>query len=244
MAELLLKKQSASESARDYTYRMMKKNMLQMRFFPGEMLSEAAAANLLQVSRTPIHDTFARLAQEKLVNVVAQKGTEVALIDPERVRQAVFVKGQLCEAVMQKLCEEGIAQEVLFALETNQKQQYFMLSGAQYDKIKALDSAFYRHCFVACGQDKVWDVTQSLCYDMDRTQALAGRTQAQWTQAVQAQEALFHALCQRDAPMACAQAHSNIQQVLTLLPALQIQYPNYFKEYSQNNREEPEWQLH
>ncbi|MEG1549601.1 MAG: GntR family transcriptional regulator [Ruthenibacterium sp.] len=235
MRELILEKQTFTESARDYTYRMMKNNILQMCFLPGEMLSEATAAKLLGVSRTPVHDTFARLAQEKLVNVVTQKGTEIALIDPARVRQAVFVKGELCEEVLRRLCREGIPADALFALESNHNQQYFMLDSGKYENIRALDTAFYAHCFAVCGLTKVWQVMQSVSYDMDRTQALETHTPNEWTEVVHAQTEIFNALRRHDAQAAAVQIRDVIQQVLTRLPALQKRYPAYFKEYPQES---------
>ncbi|MEG2436341.1 MAG: GntR family transcriptional regulator [Ruthenibacterium sp.] len=227
ISEYLLEKQSVTENARDYTYRVLKNNMIQMRFLPGEMLSEAAAANLLHVSRTPIHDTFARLAQEKLVTVVSQKGTEVTLIDPERVRQTVFVYEELLAAVMRKLCVAGVPANVLFALETNCQKQHFMLDSVQYAQIATLQHQFYERCFAACNLEKVWQAIQAIRYDMDRTLALETHTPQQWAQDVQAQTDLWGALQRRDEAAAYAQVHK-IQRVLAILPALQTQYPNYF----------------
>ena len=85
MKELMLDKPGGAEDAREFAYRTLKKNLLNFVLVPGDRMSEAAAADALGASRTPVHDAFARLAEEGLLCVVPQKGTVVAGIDADRV---------------------------------------------------------------------------------------------------------------------------------------------------------------
>ena len=53
------------ESARAFVYRVLSLYIREMFLRPGEKLVETDVAQALQVSRTPVHDTFARLEREK-----------------------------------------------------------------------------------------------------------------------------------------------------------------------------------
>ena len=62
---------------------------------PGTALSEKEVSLSFEVSRTPVRESFVRLAQEDLVVVLPQRGTRVSLIDSELVEEARFMREQL-----------------------------------------------------------------------------------------------------------------------------------------------------
>ena len=55
------------ESARAFVYRVLSTYIKEMFLHPGEKLAETDVAAELQVSRTPVHDTFSRLEREKML---------------------------------------------------------------------------------------------------------------------------------------------------------------------------------
>ena len=59
------------ESARAFVYRVLSTYIKEMFLHPGEKLAETDVAAELQVSRTPVHDTFSRLEREEVVCVEA-----------------------------------------------------------------------------------------------------------------------------------------------------------------------------
>ena len=59
-----------TEDARQYAYRVIKNCILELFLPPGQKMNEADLASSLNVSRTPVHDTFTRLSREKLVDVI------------------------------------------------------------------------------------------------------------------------------------------------------------------------------
>ena len=74
-----------TEDARQYAYRVIKNCILELFLPPGQKMNEADLASSLNVSRTPVHDTFTRLSREKLVDVIPQRGAFVSRIDSERI---------------------------------------------------------------------------------------------------------------------------------------------------------------
>jgi DNA-binding GntR family transcriptional regulator len=79
-------------SAREGVYAKLKEQILNLELPPGTALSEMESSLALGVSRTSVRESFVRLAQEGLVQVLPQRGTFVSLIDPALVEEARFMR--------------------------------------------------------------------------------------------------------------------------------------------------------
>ena len=62
------------ESARDYAYRVIRLNIIELYLAPGTGVSESSLCEELQISRTPVREALADLSRQKLVDIVPQKG--------------------------------------------------------------------------------------------------------------------------------------------------------------------------
>jgi DNA-binding GntR family transcriptional regulator len=69
-------------------YKQLRREILEMRFLPGEKISEAQLATKYNVSRAPIRDAIRSLEQERLVIVKPQVGT---IISPVSLDKAVDI---------------------------------------------------------------------------------------------------------------------------------------------------------
>ena len=74
-----------SEDARQYAYRIIRKFILELHLLPGQKMNEADLASSLNMSRTPIHDSFFKLSRENLVDVIPKRGAFVSKIDQKRM---------------------------------------------------------------------------------------------------------------------------------------------------------------
>ena len=62
---------------------------------PGTALSEAAISASIQVSRTPVREALAQLADEQLVQIYRQVGTIVAPVRTSLIEEGRFVRSTL-----------------------------------------------------------------------------------------------------------------------------------------------------
>jgi DNA-binding GntR family transcriptional regulator len=76
-----------------------------LRLPPGRLLSESELALELRVSRTPLREAIARLADAGLVQVLPQIGTLVARIRMTDVEEARFVRESLETAAFEAACQ-------------------------------------------------------------------------------------------------------------------------------------------
>lgn len=90
------------ESARAFVYRVLSTYIKEMFLHPGEKLAETDVAAELQVSRTPVHDTFSRLEREKMLRPVP-RGAVVPPLNTDMIRQTVWMHRTVSQAVLGEL---------------------------------------------------------------------------------------------------------------------------------------------
>ena len=81
-----------AETARDYARRVLKDNIVEMELEPGAMVSENELAAQMGVSRTPVREALMDLAKCRVVDVLPQRGSRIALIDYALVEEARFAR--------------------------------------------------------------------------------------------------------------------------------------------------------
>ena len=82
----------ASETARDYALRMLKRSIVSLELKPGMMLSENELSVALGLSRTPIREALIELGKTRIVEVLPQRGSRISLIDCDLVEEARFLR--------------------------------------------------------------------------------------------------------------------------------------------------------
>lgn len=107
----------------DKAYETLKRQILTLELKPGERLSENTLSAQLDTGRPMIRDILAQLSEEGYVAVYPQRGTMVTMIDPERVRQAVYAHIVLEQAVIDEVCRKGLTHEERATLRQLLKEQ-------------------------------------------------------------------------------------------------------------------------
>ncbi len=76
----------------DYVHDEILQNIVQLKYQPGEKISEAQLAKEMGVSRAPIKSALAKLESEGLVSIRPQNGTFVSNISVERARNICDIR--------------------------------------------------------------------------------------------------------------------------------------------------------
>ena len=204
---------------------------------PGERLSENLLSSQMNVGRNAVREALSRLVEEGYIVVYPQRGTEVTLIDRERIRQAVFSHTVLEQAMIEELCSQGLTGEQLKSLEevlTRQKsesnQQNIMDFLMMEQELHYLFSSF-------CGREYSWEVFRTLDCDLLRLNYLQYTTfnyrinmssLTSWEHSQVEGRLLVDHLRRRDAEAASLICANHFNTILWNAGTLQEIYPQFF----------------
>ena len=147
------------EPNREYAFRIVKDNIINMEIKPGSLIGEQEIATQLGISRTPVHEAYLELSKSKIVNILPQKGCSVSLIDYELIKEA-------CDVAT----EEDI--QKLYA---NIKLQQFYLENDP-PKFLDLDNEFHKNIYVACNKMQCFYMVSLMSLHFDRVRSLSLKT--------------------------------------------------------------------
>ena len=182
--------ESPEESSKsERVYQDLRRRIRELDLLPGSRLRKNEIALEYGVSRAPVSEAIARLAEEGLVDVFPQNGSFVSPIRPEDVRESLLIRTGLEVEAIRRVTQA--ANETLLAqLEENYAAQERAVKSNDMARLDELDEAFHAIIFAATGSPRA----QRL---LDTTRALLDRPR-------------FHALPEDGRPNATLGEHRRI----------------------------------
>ena len=215
------------ESARNYALRVLKENIVGLELPPGSQISENELSAALSVSRTPIREALSDLEKVKLVEIIPQKKTSIALIDYDLVEEASFLRATLETAVIGQVCEMRTEQD-LMRFEQNLAMQHIAFRANELEEVMKKDNEFHRFFFEITRKPEIWQLMQNLQVHFDRVRNLSLTTIADEV-IITEHEAIFDSIKKRDAAHAKAQLSAHLARYRVDATIIQKSYPQYFK---------------
>jgi GntR family transcriptional regulator, rspAB operon transcriptional repressor len=145
----------------DEIYLALKKDILELKLFPGQLISENEISRLYNVSRTPVKTAFLRLSSEKFIEIVPQKGTYVTLLDMEFIKEIIYMRTVLEGTVLKGIIHK-VTEEFLHKLSENLKKQKELVEKPNINPgdFYELDSEFHTIWFEIAGKTRLWQIIQ------------------------------------------------------------------------------------
>lgn len=216
-------------STRDAVYTALREQILSLELPPGTPLSENEASQQFQVSRTPVRESFMRLAQEGLVQVLPQRGTFVSLIDTALVEEARFMREHLECAVIELACT-GFPEDALRQLEMNLAQQQVSIRLEDEDAMFELDQTYHRILFEGCGKSYTWNALSQLTVHLNRSRRLKLAADHNWQHLYEQHRQMADAIIARNLEKGRRIMKQHLTLNITDQAVLKEQYPNYYKD--------------
>ncbi|MGO4547893.1 GntR family transcriptional regulator [Paenibacillus sp. 2TAB23] len=215
-------------STRDAVYMELKEQILKLQLPPGTPLSENETSLLFKVSRTPVRESFLRLAQEGLVQVLPQRGTFVSLIDTALVEEARFMREQLEKAVILLACSH-FPPASLDALEQNLLEQQACISSKDDKSMFELDEAFHRIMFEGCSKMNIWSIMQQMNAHLNRSRMLRLVDDHDWKDLFEQHVRMAEAIKKQDGMEAQKLMVEHLSLNIADQALLKEKYPGYYK---------------
>jgi DNA-binding GntR family transcriptional regulator len=199
-------------SKTDRVYTDLRRRIRELTLPPGAPLRKEEIAAALAVSRAPVSEAIARLAEEGLVDVFPQHGSFVAPIRAADVRESLFIRTALETEAMRRVAQ--LADEALLrALDENLTYQSEALRKGDLVRFYDLDEALHAAIFAAIETPRALRLLDAARAPLDRVRRLslpqAGRAQATLAEHRRIVEAIRSA----DGEFAAAAMRAHLAQV-------------------------------
>jgi len=138
---------------------------------PGTSLSESGISNALGISRTPVREALALLADDQLVRIYPQVKTLVAPVRRSLIDEGRFVRGTL-ECANHAELATTIDERQLARLDAFLAGQRAAADAGDVEEFFRLDEAMHRAMFEFAGRAHVWTMLESVKRHFDRVRWL------------------------------------------------------------------------
>lgn len=209
----------------DQLYVALRAAIIDNALSPGTRISEAEVALQYGTSRQPVREAFISLANEGLLEVRPQRGTFVAKISLASVMDARFVR-EAVEADIVKLLAQSPDAGLVADLRMQVERQTALIGGSARDFIAA-DEVFHRTLAEGAGKGKAWRIVVEMKAQMDRVRVLSS-LHFPVDRLINQHRAVVEAIAQADPDTAERAMRRHLQGILTDLPVIKQERPEYF----------------
>ena len=192
---------------------------------PGTRISEAEVAQQYGISRQPVREAFITLANEGMLDIRPQRGSFVAKISLSAVLDARFVR-EAVEADIVKLLAAEPDPAMIADLRAQLVRQQDLVDGSARDFMEA-DEIFHRTLAEGAGKGDAWRVVVEMKAQMDRVRFLSSM-HFSVARLINQHSAIVEAIAAGDKPAAEAGIRTHLQGILTDLPVIKQEHPEYF----------------
>lgn len=199
-----------------------------LRLKPGVRVDKHEICARLGVSRQPVAQAIARLADERLLDVAPQRGTFVARIRLPDVIDAIFVRRALETATVGAIAAD-IDSKTLARLEENLTRAGKAIAARDWEAFLTLDVRFHAILIERLARRRVREVVESSRGQLDRVRRLAMTTPGRVPDTYREHEAIFSALRAHDSKRATSAMAAHLDAVLAELQKYAEREPQLFE---------------
>lgn len=218
-----------AETARDYARRVLKDNIVTMQLAPGAMVSENELAAQMGLSRTPVREALMDLAKCRVVDVLPQRGSRIALIDYDLVDEARFAREVLETAILDQVCQRATAADISQLRQNIRLQMMSQEPGMEESlSMMELDDAFHEMLYRIARRENIFAMLGSMTIHFDRVRSLALNV-VKDSKIIADHKEICEAIAARDAERAKAVMAEHLTRVKVDEEAIRQAYPQYIR---------------
>jgi DNA-binding GntR family transcriptional regulator len=195
---------------------------------PGTRVDKHAICARLGVSRQPVAEAIARLADERLLDVAPQRGTFVARIRLSDVVDGIFIRRALETATVEAIAA-GIDATTLARLEDNLAEAAAALAARDWEAFYALDVHFHAILIDRLARGRVREVVETSRAQLERVRRLTMAAPGRVPDTHREHRAILAALKARDPKKAAAAMAAHLDAVLVELQKYAAREPELFE---------------
>jgi GntR family transcriptional regulator, rspAB operon transcriptional repressor len=225
--ESLLPLSAFSGSLANRVYLSLKRAILSLTLRPGEILRKQEICESLGVSRSPVAEAVARLAAERLVDVVPQAGTFVARFSMAEIREGAFLREAL-ELAAVEVVARNISEDQLVLLRRNLRVQEALLADGDHAGFYQHDAQMHELILSFTGYSRLAALAETSWVHVNRARQLILPRPGRVQETLKEHQAILAAIEARDPAQARLATATHLRQLISFLEPLQHERPELF----------------
>jgi DNA-binding GntR family transcriptional regulator len=207
-------------------HRVLRTAIVRGELAPGQAISEIEMSKRFAISRQPVREAFIKLGEERLIEVLPQRGTYVRKISVKEVLDARHLREVIELAIVREVAEKPDP-ALIAALRDNIARQLQVKAGDSRGFL-ALDEEFHRALALHAGREYAWRVTEGIKAQMDRVRFLAFDFATPKPRLVDEHAAIVEAIAAGAPDLAAQRMQTHLREILSSLPLIAQRYPEHF----------------
>ncbi|SFN77561.1 GntR family transcriptional regulator [Proteiniclasticum ruminis] len=217
----------SKETARDYAFRTLRKNIVNLKLQPGSMVSEKELADEMGISRTPTREALIELSKSQIVDILPQKGSYISKIDYSLVDEARFMRLVLENAVVETVCEVATEEDHRILLQNISMQEIY-LNSSSFRQFFQLDNEFHEQLFIIARKTQIYHLMDSMMIHFDRVRMLRLLTDKEVQELLDDHRAILDAIMRKSKIEAVALMTSHLSRYKVDEELIRRDHPDYF----------------
>ena len=209
-------------------YLSLRKAIVGLDFAPGERLRLIEVCEALGVSRSPVSEAIARLATDRLVDVLPQSGTFVSRLSMTEIRQGTFIREALELAAIEQVVQH-VSDDQVRLLRRNMRVQQAMLEDDDQTGFYEHDVEMHELILSFTGHHRLHEIAGSARSQVDRVRHLVLPPPGHIEEAYREHQAIVDAIEKREPALARRALRHHLDQLLTRLDRVARAQPDLFQ---------------
>jgi DNA-binding GntR family transcriptional regulator len=207
-------------------HRILRAAIIRGDLVPGQAISEIEISKKFSVSRQPVREAFIKLGEERLIEVLPQRGTYVRKISVKEVLDARHLREIIEVSIVREVAEKHDAElvETLRALVAAQKR----VPHGDNQSFLTLDEEFHKTLALSAGREYAWRITEGIKAQMNRVRFLTFDSATPMQQLADEHAGVIDAIEAGDAELAGRRMETHLRTLITSLPLMAERYPEHF----------------
>ena len=221
-------KKEKNESIGDYAVRVIEYNIINMSLPPGTFVSEKIISDMLDISRTPVREAFARLEKANFIEIYPQKASRVSLIDIDIIDETSFMRRTLEKEIIKIVCDKCSNQE-LKLLSDNVYQYRKNMKNDDLYKLLNIDNNFHEILFSIANKNLTYSIVKDSIKHFNRAR-IFNIMEMDRSRILKEHQDIFQAIKEKNSKKAVSLIETHLTHVTEDLKLLKNKFPNYFKD--------------
>ncbi|RYG13807.1 MAG: GntR family transcriptional regulator [Burkholderiales bacterium] len=219
--------QSERPSTSNQVYAVLRQAIVNIDLPPGRTISEVEIASQMNVSRTPVRESFRRLAAEGLLKVVPQVGTVVTKMSTAEIMDALFIREAIeCAAAERAIAAPLPARQALHDLVLRQRAA---VERGDVEEGLSKDEDVHRGLINLSGHPGAWEAVRQARAHMERVRRFAIPELQSNRKAADQHQLIASALVEGDTAALVAHLRAHIRLIEGFVDGIAARYPEYFE---------------